>query len=141
MPSFMVKNMKNCLIVDLDSSKEGFWCTEFNAKNVSSLQTIISEEKNKQILSTLKKINFWHFFYFFRTVDGRARLKGWIKIGRTLIIHHQVLCWNGLYLWKNKPAVQAAGQTLPVATPTLGKIDPFTKFAVIFDLMKQFRCS
>ena len=31
-------------------------------------------------------------------------------------------------------------QTLPDATPPLGKIPQFTKIAVTFDLMKQFRC-
>ena len=31
------------------------------------------------------------------------------------------------------PAVQAAGQTLPDATPHLGKIPLFTKIAVTFD--------
>ena len=31
-------------------------------------------------------------------------------------------------------------QTLPDATPSLGKIPPFTKIAVTFDLMKRLRC-
>ena len=30
----------------------------------------------------------------------------------------------------NKSAAQAAGQTLPVAIPSLGKIPPFTKIAI-----------
>ena len=34
----------------------------------------------------------------------------------------------------NKPAAQAAGHTLPNATPPLGKIHPFSKFAVTFEL-------
>ena len=39
-----VKNMKNCRIVDYDSSNEGFWCTECNAKNLSSLQSTVHEK-------------------------------------------------------------------------------------------------
>ena len=33
---------------------------------------------------------------------------------------------------KNKPAAQAAGQTLPDATPPVGKIHPFSKIALTF---------
>ena len=41
---------------------------------------------------------------------------------------------------KDKPAAQAAGQTLPNATPPLGKIHPFSKIAITFEPMKQFIC-
>ena len=41
---------------------------------------------------------------------------------------------------QNKPAAQVAEQTLPDATPPLGKIPPFTKIAVTFDPIEQFRC-
>ena len=34
---------------------------------------------------------------------------------------------------EDKPAVQAAGQTLPNATPQVGKIDPFSKIVVTFE--------
>ena len=40
----------------------------------------------------------------------------------------------------NKPAVQAAGQTLPDATPSVGKIHPFSKVAPTFEPIQQFRC-
>ena len=38
----------------------------------------------------------------------------------------------------NKPAAQAAGQTLPDATPSVGKIHPFSKIAVTFEPMQLF---
>jgi hypothetical protein len=37
----------------------------------------------------------------------------------------------------NKPA---AGQTLPHATPPVGKIHPFSKIAVTFEPIQQFKC-
>ena len=40
----------------------------------------------------------------------------------------------------NKPAAQAAGQTLPDATPPVGNIHPFSKIALTFGPIKQFRC-
>ena len=60
----MVKNLKNCRIVDLDSSKEGFSCTECNAKNLSSLQSTISEKikKNRPKWSKMvKMVKIDHF--------------------------------------------------------------------------------
>ena len=39
---------------------------------------------------------------------------------------------------KNKLAAQAAGQTLPDATPPIGKIYSFTKMAVTFEPVMQF---
>ena len=53
----MVKNQKNCLIVDVDSSKWPSWCTECNAKNHSSVQSTIFE-KNKIWCPKLAKIAF-----------------------------------------------------------------------------------
>ena len=38
----------------------------------------------------------------------------------------------------NKPAAQAAGQTLPNATPPVGKIHPFSKIAVTFEPIQRF---
>ena len=49
------------------------------------------------------------------------------------------ICDVGLKIVLNKPAAQAEGQTLPNATPPVGKIPPFTKIAVTFDPIKQFR--
>ena len=45
---------------------------------------------------------------------------------------------SGMYL--NKPAAQAAGQTLPNATPQVGKIHTFSKIAVTFEPIQRFRC-
>ena len=59
--SLRVKNWKNYRNVDLDSSKEGFWCTECNATNLSSLRSIISEKINK---NRLKMVIFYHFANF-----------------------------------------------------------------------------
>ena len=41
---------------------------------------------------------------------------------------------------QNKPAAQAADQTLPEATPPIGKIDTFTKMVVTFEPTLQFSC-
>ena len=43
-----------------------------------------------------------------------------------------------VFLFKNKPAVQAAGAALPNATPPIGKIYPFSKIAVTFERVMQF---
>ena len=40
-----------------------------------------------------------------------------------------------VHIQNNKPAAQAAGQTLPV-----GKIHPFNKIALTFEPIQQFRC-
>ena len=45
-----------------------------------------------------------------------------------------------LFVFINKPAGQSAGQTLPDATPPLGKIPMFTKITVTFDPIKRCRC-
>ena len=42
---------------------------------------------------------------------------------------------------RNKPAAQAAEQTLPYAAPPVGIIHPFSKIAVTFEPILQFRCS
>ena len=41
---------------------------------------------------------------------------------------------------ENKPAEQAAGLTLPDATPPVGKNHPFRKIAVTFEPIQRFRC-
>ena len=40
----------------------------------------------------------------------------------------------------NKPAAQAAWQTLPDATPPVGKIHPFSNIAVNSQTIQQIRC-
>ena len=40
---------------------------------------------------------------------------------------------------ENKPAAQAAGQTLPDGTTPVGKIPPFCKIAVTFEQIQRFR--
>ena len=45
----------------------------------------------------------------------------------------------GLTLEKNKPPAQAAGQTLPDATPPVGKVHPFSKITVNFEPIQRFR--
>ena len=67
----MVKNLKSCWIVDFDSSKEGSWCTECNAKNHTSLQSTDSEEirKNSQSCALFFKLrNFGSFSKFLETL-------------------------------------------------------------------------
>ena len=44
-------------------------------------------------------------------------------------------------LYKNKPAAQTAGQTLPDATPPVGKIHQFSKIAVTFEPIQPFTCT
>ena len=41
---------------------------------------------------------------------------------------------------KNKPAAQAAGQTLLDEIPPVGKFHPFSKIAVNFEPIQRFRC-
>ena len=40
---------------------------------------------------------------------------------------------------KNNPAAQAAGQILPDANPPVGKLPRFSKIAVTFEPIQQFR--
>ena len=64
----MVNNLRNCWIVYFDSSKEGFWFTECNSKNISSLQSIISEniKKNRPKWSKMVKMaKKYHFGLIF----------------------------------------------------------------------------
>ena len=51
-----------------DSLNEAFWCTDYNAKNFSSLQNQISEkneEKPKKIGIFEKMVFFWRFLLIF----------------------------------------------------------------------------
>ena len=41
---------KNCPIIDFDSSKQGSWCTECNAKKRNSVQTTIFEKNQERLL-------------------------------------------------------------------------------------------
>ena len=56
-----MKNRKNCRNDDLDSSKEGFWRTECNAKNLRSLRSTIAEKTKK---NRLKIYIFYHLPIF-----------------------------------------------------------------------------
>ena len=47
---------------------------------------------------------------------------------------------KNVFLLINKSGAQAAGQTLPDATPPLVEISLFTKIAVTFDPIKRFGC-
>ena len=51
----------------------------------------------------------------------------------TVILDFMQIRRTSLWLSNNKPAAQAAGQTLPDATPPQVKIPPLTKTAVTFD--------
>ena len=50
----MVKNLKIFQNVGLDRSKEGFLCTEYNAKNLSSLQRTITEKNQEKPAKMVK---------------------------------------------------------------------------------------
>ena len=51
------------------------------------------------------------------------------------------LVWIAIvHMHVNKPAVQAAAQTLPDATPPVGKIHTFSKIAFTFEPIQRFRC-
>jgi hypothetical protein len=43
-----------------------------------------------------------------------------------------------MFLFKNKPAVQAAGAALPNAASPIGKLYPISKIAVTFKRLMQF---
>ena len=70
-PPIIMTNGKIVKKVYFDSSKEASWCTERNARNPSSLQSMVSEKimKNLQKLPFLIRIaqkgNFWRFFLIF----------------------------------------------------------------------------
>ena len=57
-----------------------------------------------------------------------------------MVMREEMISW---YLggWTTSLLRRLQAQTLPDATPPLGKIPPFTKIAVTFEPMKQFRCS
>ena len=40
----------------------------------------------------------------------------------------------------SKPAAQAAGQTLPYATPPIGKIHPFRKIIITLEPIQRYKC-
>ena len=76
----------------------------------------------------------FHFFFIFKT-----------KCVETIILYNYFTFISLFFLKvvrrrENKPAVQAAGQTLPDATPPVGKIHPFSKIAVTFERIQRFRC-
>ena len=50
-----------------------------------------------------------------------------------LIMPHTLAIVMVLLIYQNKPAAHAAGQTLPDATPPVGKIQPFSKIDVTFE--------
>jgi hypothetical protein len=80
---------------------------------------------------------------------GEALSRFFDKITEAANIRHKVhvykiLCVCLLAIWEpsqiNKPAAQAADQTLPDATPPVNKIHPFSKIAVSFETICQFSC-
>ena len=81
-------------------------------------------------------------------VSQNSLIKQFTKKVRYLIIFEGWLFFEKFHwtlssifrgLTKNKPAAQAAGQTLPNATPPVGKIHPFSKIAVTIEPTQQFR--
>ena len=57
-----------------------------------------------------------------------------------LLLKKTIFSKTKLCLVKTSPLRRLHAQTLPDATPPLGKIEPFTKITVTFEPMKQFRC-
>ena len=55
---------------------------------------------------------------------------------QSLKLNSKDICRN----YENEPAVQPAGQTFPDATAPIGKVHPFSKIAITFELIHQFRC-
>ena len=60
-----------------DSFNEAFWCTDYNAKNLRSLQSPISEKikKNLKKIAFLKKWYFLPFLRFFSEMGLRRELR------------------------------------------------------------------
>ena len=54
------------------------------------------------------------------------------------IMPHTLAIVMVLLVYQNKPAAQAAGQTLPDASPPVGKIHPFSKISVTDETIQQF---
>ena len=50
----------------------------------------------------------------------------------------ELIIANTVEQCKNKPAAQAAGQTLPDATPPVSKIHQFSKIFVTFETIQRF---
>ena len=80
-----VKNLKNCRIVDFDSSKEGFYCTECNTKNLNSLQCTVSEINYKKHT----KIGIFDKIGIFAMTHGRDHLS---VFGRQFNSHNNPPC-------------------------------------------------
>ena len=92
------EKMKNCWIVDFDSSNEVFWCTECNAKT-SALCKVPFLRKQKQ-----KRQNghFWPFWFW-----NASEL--WININ-SCVISIRWMCYQRgfpVYFWSRKTCVLA----------------------------------
>ena len=59
---------KKCLKIDLDNWKEASWCTEFNAKDLCSLQSIFSF-KNQEKSETVHRKKTVYFLYYIQCVE------------------------------------------------------------------------
>jgi hypothetical protein len=56
----------------------------------------------------------------------------------SVLLNHT--CMRGPSVTRMQDFMQAAGQTLPDATPQEGKIHPFSKIAVTFEPVMRFGC-
>ena len=108
------------------------------------------------------RILSFHLFPFHKRVPGGTNTQGYTKIhvkslyvAKTVYNYSQYLTLErAMQHWahtltkgqkttklrRNEPAAQAAGQTLPDATPPVGKIHPHSKIPVTVEPIKQFRC-
>ena len=64
----------------------------------------------------------------------------WSQIFKQNWLNLFIIFFKGCKKGKKKNDWQAAGQTLPNATPPVCKIYPFSKIAVTFEPMQRFRC-
>ena len=92
-----VKNLNCCQIFGLDRSKEGFWCTECNAKNISSLQSTIPEKNKKNgqkrsflaILTILTILARFSWFFHKRYSAESWGFLRYIQCTKTLHLSYQ----------------------------------------------------
>ena len=90
----MVKNLKHYWVVGLDSSKEGFCCTEF--KNVSSSQRTVSEKIKKNrpkikilaIFTILEHFDRFFLIFLFETILCRE-----LKFFALHSVHQKTFFW------------------------------------------------
>ena len=75
-PHYMAKNENHASGL-FDSLNEAFWCTDYNAKNLSSLRSPISEKirKIRQKWQFFQKCNFLRFFVIFSEIGPCRELR------------------------------------------------------------------